>query len=191
MELLGVELYIRIVELFTLFIQTHNSEKGVKELQIEDAKELQKIRLQALIKYPYAFGASYEEESKWDVSVYEDRIRSKGMFYFGAFFDGMLVGMIALVVNVRPKIRHRAMVQAVYVDEMFQSRGIGGMLLVKAIEKACELKTIEQVELSVVTEQSAAFALYQKNGFEIYGKEYHAMKIGSRYYDEYLMVKLL
>ena len=60
-----------------------------------------------------------------------------------------------------------ANVKAVYVDEMFQSRGIGGMLLVKAIEKACELKTIEQVELSVVTEQSAAFALYQKNGFEV------------------------
>ena len=27
----GVELYIRNVDLYTLFIQTHNSEKGVKK----------------------------------------------------------------------------------------------------------------------------------------------------------------
>ena len=163
----------------------------VKELQLIDAAELQKIRLQSLAEYPHAFGASYEEESKWDLSVYEERIRLKGTIYFGAWVDGRLVGITALVVNSRLKIKHRAMIQAVYVQKEFQGSGIGKRLLLKAIEKACSIPEIEQIELSVVKEQIAAFTLYEVNGFEIYGEEYHAMKIGARYYDEFLMIKKL
>ncbi len=163
----------------------------IKELTIADVTDLQKIRLQSLKNCPQAFGSSFEEESKWDKSVYENRIKSNESFYFGAFNDNSIIGIVALVLNVRKKTKHRASIASFYVNSAFSGQGIGKKLISFAIEKAYSLKIIEQIELSVVTEQLAAISIYINTGFEIYGEEFHSLKINQRYYNEFLMMKKL
>lgn len=161
----------------------------IKVLTVTDVNDLRKIRLQALRDCPEAFGSSYEEECAWDLSVYENRLLSDNHFYFGAFVNGCLVGIVCLSVNERLKMRHRAMITSFFVDLNYRGKGVGKQLISSAVEKARSLQTIEQIELSVVTGQLAAMAIYKSAGFEIYGKEEHSLKIGDRYYDEYYMMK--
>jgi ribosomal protein S18 acetylase RimI-like enzyme len=47
---------------------------------------------------------------------------------------------------------------------------------------------LEQVALGVSTTNVAAKRLYESLGFEIYGRENRALKIGDEYVDEELMV---
>jgi ribosomal protein S18 acetylase RimI-like enzyme len=50
-------------------------------------------------------------------------------------------------------------------------------------------KTVEQIELSVVTKQLAAIELYKGLAFQIYGEESRSLKVNGCYYDEFLMMK--
>ena len=163
----------------------------IKEFSVADGVALQKIRLQSLCDSPKAFGSSYEDELAWEKSVYENRIRSGECTYFGAFVDGSAIGIVCLVFNMRLKTKHRATITSFYVDTNYRGQGIGKKLILSAIEKARLLKTVEQVELSVVTEQSVAISLYKSMGFEIYGEEAHSLKIDGRYYNQFYMMKKL
>ena len=163
----------------------------VRALEVSDGADLRKIRLQALRDCPEAFGSSYEEECVWEPAVYENRLLSDKLFYFGAFTEGRIVGIVCLSVHERLKMRHRAMITSFFVDSNYRGRGVGKRLILSAVEKARSLRTIEQIELSVVTEQLAAITIYKSVGFEIYGQEEHSLKIDGRYYDEFYMMKKL
>ena len=56
------------------------------------------------------------------------------------------------------------------------------------LERAAQVEGIEQIMLSVVTTQDAAVRLYGSLGFESFGCERCALKIGDRYLDEENMV---
>jgi len=56
------------------------------------------------------------------------------------------------------------------------------------LERASKIEGIEQIMLSVVTTQDAAIKLYRSLGFESFGCERRALKIGDRYLDEENMV---
>jgi ribosomal protein S18 acetylase RimI-like enzyme len=56
------------------------------------------------------------------------------------------------------------------------------------LEHACRLEGVEQVLLAVTTTQEAAAKLYRSLGFESYGCEPRALKIGERYLDEEYLV---
>lgn len=163
----------------------------IKELTPFDGTWLQKVRLRALHNCPEAFGSSYEEECHWDKSVYENRMKTCECFYFGAFVENSMIGLIGLAFNQREKTKHRASIVSFFVDSDFRGQGCGRKLLLAAIEKARSEKTVEQLELSVVTKQIAAVSLYKSVGFEIYGEESHSLEVNGRYYDEFYMMKKL
>jgi ribosomal protein S18 acetylase RimI-like enzyme len=56
------------------------------------------------------------------------------------------------------------------------------------LERASKIEGIEQIMLSVVTTQDAAVSLYRSLGFESFGCERGALKIGDRCLDEENMV---
>jgi|GEM_PF-3325863 len=49
----------------------------------------------------------------------------------------------------------------------------------------------DQIHLAVVTSNYSALGLYKSLGFEIYGEDPNALKVGEMRYDEYLMVRFL
>ncbi|GHO58176.1 GNAT family N-acetyltransferase [Ktedonobacter robiniae] len=79
----------------------------------------------------------------------------------------------------------------VYVSPVVRGRKIGKALLFEFLERARELKDLEQIQLSVTTVSSAAYALYHSLGFQEYGLERRALRNNNTYLDEHLMVLFL
>ncbi|HYO72891.1 MAG TPA: N-acetyltransferase [Archangium sp.] len=74
-----------------------------------------------------------------------------------------------------------------YVAPEFQSRGIGRRLLEAAIDAGRKMGGVEQIHLEVLVGNDQARALYCSLGFQSYGVEKRALRIGDTYVDEELM----
>jgi ribosomal protein S18 acetylase RimI-like enzyme len=66
----------------------------------------------------------------------------------------------------------------------FRGRGIGKALMSAATEAALNMEGIEQVNLSVASDNEPAKWLYRSYGFKPFGYERNAMKENGRYIDE-------
>jgi ribosomal protein S18 acetylase RimI-like enzyme len=75
-----------------------------------------------------------------------------------------------------------------YVSQECRGKGVGRALLAELIGLLRLLPGIEQVALAVSSKNAGARGLYESLGFEVYGCEKGALKIGEEYVDEELMV---
>ncbi|GGB34070.1 N-acetyltransferase [Lentibacillus populi] len=160
----------------------------IRQLNDKDAEKYLEIRLQALQTNPEAFASSYQEEKQYPLEVFQNRLKDDHSYTFGAFENEKLFGVVSLVKEQKIKIKHRATIYAMYVVPERRGNGIGKKLLAEAIKQAEKLNGIEQVHLSVVSNNESAKNLYRFLGFETYGIDKRALKIDDRYYDEELMV---
>ncbi|MFM1652431.1 GNAT family N-acetyltransferase [Brevibacillus sp. B_LB10_24] len=160
----------------------------IRALGPEDANLYRSIRLEALQHHPEAFGSSYEEEKEFSVEKFAGRLQEEHSFTFGAFENGRLFGVVTLVLEQKNKRKHRANIFAMYVSPEKRNLGIAKTLMIEAIRKAKNTTDVEQLHLSVVTDNQPAKKLYRSLGFETYGIEKRALKIDQNYFDEELMV---
>ena len=109
-------------------------------------------------------------------------------FVLGAFIDRQLIGMAGFFRRRGEKIRHRGGIWGVYVSQECRGKGVGRALLAELIGFVQLLPGIEQVALAVSSQNAGAKCLYESLGFELYGCEKRALKIGDEYVDEELMV---
>jgi ribosomal protein S18 acetylase RimI-like enzyme len=86
------------------------------------------------------------------------------------------------------KEKHKGRIYGVYVCSEFRRRGIGRALLANILETVSGDSSLEQVLVSVATCQNAARELYHLLGFETYGTEPRALKVGATYIDEDEMI---
>lgn len=164
----------------------------VRTLTVDDADEYRALRLRALREEPEAFGSSWEEESARPPEMAIARLQATNQVAFGGFDDhGNLAGMVWLLRHDGIKSRHKADVISMYVASEVRGQGLGRMLLEAAIARARETPGLEQLLLAVVTTNAAAHKLYRSLGFEPYGREPLALKLGDRYLDEEMMVLFL
>ncbi|KGL38311.1 GNAT family N-acetyltransferase [Listeria newyorkensis] len=163
----------------------------IRLLTTADVDQYVKIRLQALQESPAAFATSFEEEKYTALQKYEIRFQSPYSLTFGAFSGGNLVGVVTLIREERIKTRHRANIVAMYVAPERRGSGVGKALIGTAIEQAQQLEGIEQVYLSVVTNNKQARKLYTSLGFVPYSLEKRALKLDGTYFDEEHMVLFL
>ncbi|MBG9449506.1 acetyltransferase [Cytobacillus firmus] len=159
----------------------------IRLLRQDDGEMYKEIRLEGLKKNPEAFGSSYEEEASRPPEVYGERFMAENSFHYGAFENGKLIGVVSLVRDTGLKMKHRSNIYAMYVTESARKNGVGKSLVSKAVEKARSWDGVEQIHLAVMSENTPAKKLYASFGFEVYGKERHALKIDGNYYDEDLM----
>ncbi|OMF97076.1 hypothetical protein BK147_12630 [Paenibacillus sp. FSL R7-0337] len=166
----------------------------IRTLTPSDAEAYRALRLQSLQQHPEAFLSSYESEVK--LSTETTRIKldpSDGHFTLGAFLNGeqRLAGMATLFRESRLKIQHKAHVYAVYVDPDARKHGTGRALMLELIARAKAAPGLELLTLTVTSNNVPATRLYESLGFVRYGTEPKAMKLGSEYLDEDLMVLML
>ena len=109
------------------------------------------------------------------------------MFYLGAF-EEELVGIVLFSREEGSKFQHRGFVTSMAVHPEKRGHGIGKALIQALIAQAKQLEGVDQLELGVVTVNSAARRLYHSLGFEVYGITPRALKLGEQYWDEELMV---
>lgn len=164
----------------------------IRRLRPTDVLEYRRVRLLALRESPTTFGSSYSEEARRPLSHLRKRLEEgSGSWVLGALEDRRLVGIIRLVRMEGRKERHKASIFGMYVAKSGRRKGIGRGLLKVAISRAKKMKGVRTVQLTAVTSNLAAMALYKGAGFVEYGREGEALFVANKFYSESLMARKL
>jgi RimJ/RimL family protein N-acetyltransferase len=160
----------------------------VRRLEAGDASIYRELRLEGLSNQPEAFGASWEDEAVKPAAWWTERLAVNAIF--GGWIDrSPLVGVAGFEVKGSTKHRHKGILWGTYVRPDARGTGLAPSLVQRVIEHARPL--VEEICLTVVSSNAAAHRLYSAAGFEQYGLERRALKIGTEYYDEVLMALAL
>ncbi|MCG8359416.1 MAG: GNAT family N-acetyltransferase [Kiloniellales bacterium] len=162
-------------------------EHDVRRLTEDDAEAYRTIRLEALAHHPEAFQATYESSAELPLDVYTQRIQRYALF--GGFRGDELAGIAGFYPLRNPKIRHKGLMWGMYVKEEARGTGLAAAMIEAVVEHA--RGQVEQILLSVIVDNERARRFYERMGFEAYGMERRALKIGERYYDEEFRVRFL
>jgi len=164
----------------------------IRFLNPDDAGEWWRLRAEALAGDPEAFSSSSDEHKTLTLDEVKKRLGgTTDSFVVGAFEDGRMVGMAGFHRETGPKTRHKGRIWGVYVTPMKRGSGTGRTLMRASLERAATIEGLEQIMLSVAETQGVAVGLYRSLGFETFGREPRALKIGNRAIDEDYMVLLL
>ena len=167
------------------------TEITVKPLRGEDAEIFRAMRLRSLQEHPEAYGASYEEESTRTVDEFAEMLNGSSAF-FGAFLDGIMVGMVNVARHPRVKTSHRAHINGMYVVPEARGKQGGKALLDAALAYCCASDGVEHVVLAVTATNLAARSLYRKAGFMTWGMDPNYLKIDGVYYDiEWMVLNII
>lgn len=169
----------------TSHVAVAQADVEVRRLTVDDLDLFREIRAEALQKYPQTFG-SPEEDEGGEAMLMAYRHWLSGTI-LGAFESGSLIGIAGLHVSPYKRSQHRGQIFTVYVRENDQGKGVGDRLI-KEILAHAEAR-VEQVHLAVLLTATAAIKTYKRNGFEVYGTDPGAIRIGDITYDQYLMMK--
>lgn len=146
--------------------------------EISDAKEMLGYLYKSagetnnLSRYPEEINTSLEDEEKY----ISRQLESEKNFDIAAFVDGRLIGN-STVFGLGDKIKtmHRAG-YGISILKEYWNMGIGTMLTEYCLEKVKEIG-YEQIELSVVEDNTGAINIYKKNGFRLCGTIENAEKL--------------
>ena len=163
----------------------------IRRLVESDWEAYRAIRLEALRTVPEAFGSDAEQQEQLPPEHWVGRLAGGNSFVYGAFAGDGIVGIAGFARESGRKTRHKGFIWGVYVSPAFRGRGVARELMTAILEEARALDGVEQVTLSVVTENASAKALYRSLGFTVFGTELRALKLGQRYLDEDHMVLFL
>jgi ribosomal protein S18 acetylase RimI-like enzyme len=159
----------------------------VRRLTSGDAVLYRALRLEALRNNPEAFGSTHDAENAKPIGWFAERLERSAVF--GAFRDSALVGLAGFQVQDGPKVAHKGRLWGMYVRPDARKSRVGTKLVEAVIAHGRQF--VELMQLTVVSENKPARALYESLGFSQYGLEKNALKQGGRYFDELLMVKRL
>ncbi|KFI08087.1 GNAT family N-acetyltransferase [Massilia sp. BSC265] len=159
-----------------------------RPLRPDEWEAFHALRLRSIADMPEAIYPTYEEESSRSPEQVRARItETTHGVVFGAYQDGILVGIAGLRREALVQVAHKGILWGVFVHPERRGGGIARRLL-QALFDHARCAGVRQIHLSVNVENPRAAGLYRAMGFETYGREPDAMQVGGRFYDEALMV---
>lgn len=161
---------------------------AMRELDVADGERFRALRLSMLEDAAFAYGASPEDEALLTPAQMAQRIaRSEDNVAVGAFDGERLVGVAVMSREMRPKVRHRAVIWGVYVEPNVRGRGVARRLMQGLIDRAPTLPGLHHLGLTVTSTNAGAFALYESLGFIQYGEHPAGLFVDGEYLGERLM----
>jgi len=165
-------------------MSTPHQQFQIRRLAAEDVTAYREMRLEGLRNHPEAFGAAWEDEVDKPDSWWTARLESNAVF--GGWIEtSSLLGVAGFYVPGTAKQRHKGVLWGMYVRPDARGTGLAAALLQRVIAQARPL--VEEIRLTVMASNAAAHRLYSAAGFERYGLERRALKVGDDYYDDVLM----
>jgi RimJ/RimL family protein N-acetyltransferase len=160
---------------------------SVRQLSSQEADTYRSIRLESLQQDPEAFGSTFERELNESRQNFLERFDRSTLF--GGFVGRKLQAIVGFQSLEGPKIAHKGVLWGMYVRPEARGTGLATALVGSLIEHARE--HVEQIQLTVVSNNPRARRFYQRMGFSEYGLEKKALKYNGVYFDEVLMVRFL
>lgn len=107
-------------------------------------------------------------------------------FTLGAYSNNELAGIVSFTRDGgdREKLRHKGILFRMYVSKDFRRQGIAKKLIERVIERVKMISDIEQINLTVISNNNNAKKLYEKFGFKTFGSESNAIKWKGKYFTE-------
>ena len=165
----------------------------LKSPQEKDAQEMIRYFITVageshfMTNYPEEIELTMEEEAEF----LKKRLESPTDAMIAAWVGDEIVGNASIYVFAEQvKMRHRACF-GIAIKEKFQGRGLGQILTEEAVTLA-QKNGFSQIELGVFADNDKALHLYQKHGFEEWGRTKNAFRLkDGSYRDEIVMGLLL
>lgn len=162
---------------------------NIRFLTLDDAAAWYALRLEMLDAGPGIFSASIEDARAAGQAYADERLRdaqgNDGRI-FGAFADdGTLIGAVGWKRAPGLKTHHKAYVWGMYVRPAGRRQGIGFDLMMRLVDALRMMPDVEVLQLCVTSDAPAARALYERLGFQQWGHERSAMKVGGRFIEEF------
>lgn len=137
-----------------------------------------------------------EDEENFRITPEDDKHSSfptgdkEDSFTLGAYVEATLAGVVSFMRDGadRQKLRHKGILFRMYVSMDFRGQGIGKKLIAALLERVKAIGDIEQVNLTVASDNKPAKAMYEKFGFETFGSEKNAIRWKGKYFTEEQMV---
>ena len=158
--------------------------RTIRRIGTDDAAIYREMRLEGLKTHPDSFGASWEDEIEEPDSWWTGRLESNTVFG-GWIGNSPLLGVAGFYVPHASKQRHKGVLWGMYVRPDARGTGLAASLLQHVIAHA--RLQVEEIRLTVMASNDAARRLYSAAGFQPYGLERRALKVGDVYYDDMLM----
>lgn len=156
----------------------------IRRLSAADVATYGQIRLESLQRHPDVFGTSYEEEAALPDEVFVQQLTTN-LILGGGADEQHITGIVGFIVGGALKVRHKGILWGLYVQPEARGSGLAKALVNTLIDAVKD--EVEQIQLSVGAHNVPAARLYQGFGFEPYGLENSALKVGEQYLDEVLM----
>ncbi len=159
-------------------------------MQPADLPAYKALRDLMLQRHPEAFTSDAETETRRDLSYYQSRLSGGSTLFTLLACDGpALLGALTCEREQRRKVQHTAHLVGMMVLPGHQGRGVGGLLLDDALQRLRALPGLALLTLSVTRGNERAVRLYERRGFERYGRLPGALRLDDgRELDKDLMV---
>lgn len=156
---------------------------SIRRLTPADAPAYRDLMLATFRHDPDAFTSTVEERESRPLDWWRSRVSDApgaGERVLGAFLGGRLVGAVGVRRRRRKRVRHKATVFAVAVHPAERRRGIARALM-EAAAAAAAGEGMEVLQLTVTETNLGALRFYEACGFETFGIEPRALRLGDRW----------
>ena len=159
----------------------------IRLIEISDAEKFVKFYDKLIRETDYLL-PTIEESSK-TVEQQENSIKKCCDYkqVFVAIEDDKIVGFMGVSRSPMAKVKHIANF-AIGVLSDYRKQGIASKLLLFA-ENWLKEKGVKRIEMTVISENKAAIACYEKNGYKHEGKREKSIYMNGKFYDELFMAK--